>query len=679
MKRYLILIVFILVILEISNGQITKNDATKLTFEYIKNLNLGECLVYLKQEVVNQNFEIKTFDKSINSMTDQSYAFFIDKFPLKNWAHPCFYLFVNLKNGSIQMIEWKLPPNDLRDWELLTEIRERAPVKLFDFKKNKIEQKKTTQSSDNCYAIIISGGYDSYNNWQRYWNDCSAIYSTLVDLYNFQDSHIKCLISDGTNSGQDRHVNGGYDSSPLDLDGDQDNDIDYSATKANITTVFNSLSSILTNHDHLFIFVTDHGDQESGQDALIYLWGETIRDDQFATEVNKINAGQITIVMGQCYSGGFIDDLTMPNRIISTACDYDETSCGMDYYSYDEFVFHWISAVAGEDPYENPVDADDNNDGFVSMLEAFSYAEANDGCNETPQYFSVQDIGYFLGLGFSLYISGPSYVCSSGTEFTVDNLASSNSITWSPTENITRVSEQGSNPCEFQPYEEGEYGSIDATITYNGDEYEYSLGQENVWLGTPSMPSNVGFRRAGGTCYWEAFISSVPGAESYDWSEDNVNWTLDWSTSYGLFDPYTAVTVYVRARNSCGVSATKSKTKTMGPPAPGCMWKSGHIIPDTVQSESSTSENIRIYPNPAESQVTITVSDATSFSSASDNKDLYISSVTILDSYGKTRKIKQYGSGLKSVTVNVSDLPKGFYFIRVNNNVAAGTYKFLIQ
>jgi hypothetical protein len=88
-----------------------------------------------------------------------------------------------------------------------------------------------------------------------------------------------------------------------------------------------------------------------------------------------------------------------------------------------------------------------------------------------------------------------------------------------------------------------------------------------------------------------------------------------------------------------------------------------------------------IYPNPAESEVTISVSDASSSSSSftSDNEDVYISSVTFIDLYGQPRKIKQYGTGLKSVTVNVSDLPKGIYVIRVNNNIDSESYRFLIQ
>jgi C1A family cysteine protease len=290
-------------------------------------------------------------------------------------------------------------------------------------------------------------------------------------------------------------------------------------------------------------------------------------------------------------------------------------------------------------------------------------------------YISELYILYGMDASYPESISGNSILCTSGVTFTLDNPPSNCSFSWNSSSNLT-LDSYWDNSALFTP-NSGANSSGYIQVAVNS--CSFTIPQKNVWIGIPSTPGTIGFERAGGTCYYRAYISSVPGAESYDWSEDNVNWNMGYSTYYGLFDPYSTVTVYVRARNSCGVSATNSKTKTMGPPPPGCMWKSSHIIPDTVQSESLIAENIRIYPNPAETEVTISVSDASSSSSASDNEDLYISSVTIIDSYGKTRIIKQYRSGLKSVTINISDLSKGFYFIRVNNNVAGGTYKFLLQ
>jgi hypothetical protein len=269
-------------------------------------------------------------------------------------------------------------------------------------------------------------------------------------------------------------------------------------------------------------------------------------------------------------------------------------------------------------------------------------------------------------------ISGPTTVCSSGATFTV-NVPTGCTVYWDKSSNITLPTDRTTNPIEATANGNGP-GWILAIVSSSCGSDTLPQLQVSVRMGTPATPGNIGFRQAGGTCYYQAFISPVPGADSYDWSEDNVNWE-NLETSYGLFDPNSTVSVYVRARNGCGVSATKSKTKTMGPTPPNCMMKPIQNSTDSTQSVSAISDNIIIYPNPAESEVTVCVTSA----SSDTYEEVNINSIAIIDSYGNTRKIKQYGTGLKSVTINVSDLPNGFYYIRVNNNAAGKSHKFLIQ
>lgn len=52
--------------------------------------------------------------------------------------------------------------------------------------------------------------------------------------------------------------------------------------------------------------------------------------------------------MGQCYSGGFIDDLQNNKRIIYTAVDSDTPSnsfTGIYEKTYDTFVYHLTTAL----------------------------------------------------------------------------------------------------------------------------------------------------------------------------------------------------------------------------------------------------------------------------------------------------------------------------------------------
>ena len=129
-------------------------------------------------------------------------------------------------------------------------------------------------------------------------------------------------------------------------------------------------------------------------------------DTDFAYEVNKVNAKNISVCMGQCHSGGFIDNLESPGRVIMTACRYDETSHTSNFY-YDDFVHHWTDAV------NNDYGADTDNDGQVSMSEAFAYAVSHDVNTENPQFSSLpSSLGANLCLmnDYSGYIAGSSYI-----------------------------------------------------------------------------------------------------------------------------------------------------------------------------------------------------------------------------------------------------------------------------
>ena len=70
---------------------------------------------------------------------------------------------------------------------------------------------------------------------------------------------------------------------------------------------------------------------------------------------------------------------------MSAAGEY-EPSWSMLSKTYDEFSYYFTCAINGADPKGNPVDADANNDGEVSMVEAFNYARSMDTQKETPWY-----------------------------------------------------------------------------------------------------------------------------------------------------------------------------------------------------------------------------------------------------------------------------------------------------
>ena len=302
-------------------------------------------------------------------------------------------MYVNIKSGKYTVVNRQRPPILGMMNPLVEQTISRGVSNAIGNSYTRNSLKVSSKVANNNYAVIISGGADAYNNWERYWNDCSAMYKILVNVYNYPKDHIYVIMADGTSTGKDMHLyDGTYKSSPLDLDNDGTADIQYAATCANIRTVFNKLANILTANDDLFIFTTDHGGSEGNKRSYMYLWNDDILyDSDFASYINKLKANVINICMEQCFSGGFIDDITKNNVTIATACRHDEYSWPMTSvsYMYNEFAYHWMSAVAEMTPYGSKVSADANNDGKISMAEAFNYAKSKDSQNEHPQYKSL--------------------------------------------------------------------------------------------------------------------------------------------------------------------------------------------------------------------------------------------------------------------------------------------------
>lgn len=263
-----------------------------------------------------------------------------------------------------------------------------------------------TAVDPNKYAVLISGGGNA--PYLRYWNDMKAMYSILTDRYGYDPDQIYVIYKDGNVE-------------------DTDMPVDYSATIANVTFVFNELAETLTEEDQLFVFTNNHGggfnpntfpfnfaglvdtdgdEPEGGYsesnfnrdfnndgdtndlvrfDETLCMYSpisQHLRDDDLASLLDNIECDKMIIFMKQCFSGGFIHDLSGSNRIIMTACDEEEFSWSADTEGqFGEFSYHFMRAVNEED-----MSADANNDQEISMVEAFNYASQQDSRAETPHY-----------------------------------------------------------------------------------------------------------------------------------------------------------------------------------------------------------------------------------------------------------------------------------------------------
>ena len=110
-------------------------------------------------------------------------------------------------------------------------------------------------------------------------------------------------------------------------------------------------------------------------------------------------------------SGKFIQYISAANRVIMTAAKNDESSYSADTEgNWDEFVYHFMCALTSFawNGDHSTIYADFNNDGKISMREAFIWAAIKDSRPETPWY---NDNGNGLGYNVLEVVigSGPWY------------------------------------------------------------------------------------------------------------------------------------------------------------------------------------------------------------------------------------------------------------------------------
>ncbi|MFH1139966.1 MAG: peptidase C13 [Pseudomonadota bacterium] len=335
--------------------------------------------VYVFQEKTGQAATLSSWRSEITLSGGPGWLFFIDDVPQANWEHACRYVLVS-ENGDLNVVTARTPPRDMTGFEELTSwlspSSDASPKLSVDKTLAADAESRASTPAAHRYAVIISGGYNQWNNYLRYWNDCSFFFTTLKQN-GFLDDNIYVLMSDGTDPEVDRSDG---ESSPLDLDNDGLPDIRYSATKANISLVFDELAGKLGPDDILYLFTTDHGGPGDGNplpydvpDVILYLWGETITGAELAAEVNKVDAGVVAGIFEQCFSGGLVEVLAGPNRVLMSASRWWELSYAMKPdYIYDEFSYYATQALA------DPSFGDSNGDGLTVLEEAYLYALSKD-------------------------------------------------------------------------------------------------------------------------------------------------------------------------------------------------------------------------------------------------------------------------------------------------------------
>ena len=251
------------------------------------------------------------------------------------------------------------------------------------------------------------------------------------------------------------------------------------------------------------------------------------------------------------------------------------------------------------------------------------------------------------------YVSGPAIVCSSGASFTVNNLPTGTTITWSQGPNLARTSAQGSNPCIFSSTGSGSSWVRATLVTSCGS---VTLPDKVVWSGTPVIDSISGPTYTPNNqwaTYYAMPNNPAMGVTDYNWilSPLNGNSVYDygWTADIAFYNSgfYQVVS---RGQNRCG-------------------W-GGYTM---TGIEVYDSKGMSIYPNPASGEVTIEIQ-------SSGDKEL-TATVWELEIYTPGMILKEKKTSLKDnkTIINTSGWQEGIYMLRVKHGESLLTGKLIIK
>lgn len=494
--------------------------------------------VCVSKSIVKKGTKFRSWDGHEGTVPRKSWVVIINTKPLANSGQFWLYIYIDSYTGNADMDSWEWGEPDSFECDLVKcEMGSSSKEESMAFlPRVPIANASVSNSSSDNWAVIISGGARPEINWERYWNNCSAMYKCLRNVYNYRRDRIFVLMSDGVSSDPDRRLNNGwYESSPQDLDGDGNDDINYSATKANISTVFNYLRDHVAVDEQVLVFVTDHGSRHDDE-SYITLWGGSeISASEFANEVKKINdSSRKHVVLGQCYSGGFIGPLSSCwNVSVATACAYNQASSARSGSMYDEFLYHWISAAAGRTPGGAVVNADLNGYDGVSAEEIFRYSQNKDEKDEASQYASSPGpMGEKYGLsgeefGYPVFTAGARHLTSDaeGYPFELSNLPRAYTTVWSSNKNSVYFRQD--TPSSVRAFKDTDDAmaenqvKVDLTTSFK----TYSF-KSDIYLwesGINFTETLIGGSLSGGSFFLPFNCSDVT---SYEWMIDGVEYEV---------------------------------------------------------------------------------------------------------------------------------------------------------
>ena len=191
---------------------------------------------------------------------------------------------------------------------------------------------QTKAIDSNKFAVIIDGpgGEQAYTQQFEEWT--GQLHSALTEKFGFDGKNIRVLSEKGNTQ----------------------------ATAEQVRKTFAELKSQLDANNVLFVFLIGHGSFD-GKEAKFNLVGPDLSASEYNVLLSSLPTRRVVVLNMASASGEFIKSLAAKGRIVITA-----TRSGQETNA-TRFAGFFIEAL-------NASDADTDQDGHISVLEAFVYA-----------------------------------------------------------------------------------------------------------------------------------------------------------------------------------------------------------------------------------------------------------------------------------------------------------------
>ena len=188
-------------------------------------------------------------------------------------------------------------------------------------------------SADNLdkWAVVVGveGGGATHLD-----NDAQDFANVLVSRYGYQSSRMQLLLNGA-------------------------------ATKSAVLGALDWLISQETNESCVAVFFSCHGDYHK-----VFLSDAALADTELAAKLTQLETKKVVVVVVACRSGSFLDiSGSVPGGILITACTADEATYDVENYQNTIFVYNFVDKGMAQGL------ADSNQDGNITVEEAFYYAE----------------------------------------------------------------------------------------------------------------------------------------------------------------------------------------------------------------------------------------------------------------------------------------------------------------